>query len=271
MSKLVNVLELEVEGTRFAALPQALKVVILALTAFCIGLAVFFLFGFTIQGKLLIEYTYYWLCLAIFYFCIFILLPARKKDLTVPWYDYLAAFGAAGLCLYGTYHAWDIALQGWYNVPMGVAIMVLMFEASRRGGGNIYFIVSVILSAYPLYASYMPGIFWGIPHDFEITIRKLAFSDSGLVGLITKVMTFYLIGFLVFAGALLASGGGDFFLKLASSLVGRFRGGPAKIAVLASGFFGSMSGSIVSNIAATGSFTIPSMKKLGYPLTMPGL
>jgi TRAP-type uncharacterized transport system fused permease subunit len=73
-----------------------------------------------------------------------------------------------------------------------------------------------------------------------------------------------LIGFVVFAGTLIAMGAGDFFLKLATSFFGNYRGGPAKVAVLASGFFGSFTGGPIANVVGTGSFTIPAMKKLGY-------
>jgi TRAP transporter 4TM/12TM fusion protein len=72
------------------------------------------------------------------------------------------------------------------------------------------------------------------------------------------------LGFYLFAGMMTGLGGGEFFLKLATAIAGRFRGGPAKVAVIASGFFGSLSGSIVANIASTGAFTIPAMKRLGY-------
>jgi TRAP transporter 4TM/12TM fusion protein len=73
-----------------------------------------------------------------------------------------------------------------------------------------------------------------------------------------------ILGFFIFAGLIMGMGGGDFFMKLATALMGRVRGGQAKIAVLASGFFGSITGSPIANIAGTGSFTIPAMKKAGY-------
>jgi len=78
------------------------------------------------------------------------------------------------------------------------------------------------------------------------------------------VMCNIVIGFLIFAGVLNATGGGDFFLNLAFSLVGKSRGGPAKVAVISSGLFGSINGAPIVNVATTGAITIPAMKKLGY-------
>ncbi len=112
----------------------------------------------------------------------------------------------------------------------------------------------------------MPGILSGRSLDWFSLIGSLSFgSEAGIIGLPSRVMVDMLLGFLVFAGVLLASGAGRFFLNLASALLGRYRGGPAKVAVLGSGFFGSMSGSAISNVVGTGSITIPAMKRLGYP------
>src|SRR3972149_11354168 len=81
----------------------------------------------------------------------------------------------------------------------------------------------------------------------------------------TRVRGDTLLGFLVFAAVLVASGAGNFFLNFALAILGRFRGGPAKVSVVSSAFFGSLSGSIFANIIGTGSVTIPTMKRMGYP------
>jgi len=141
----------------------------------------------------------------------------------------------------------------------------LVLEAGRRIGGNIYLFVCLLLAVYPMFADLMPEILYGQSFSFPVTLASSMFGESGFLGLPMKVIGDILIGFLVFAAVLISTGGGKFFLNLALSIVGGFRGGPAKVAVVASGFFGSMSGSIFSNIVATGSITIPAMKKLGYP------
>ncbi|MBT7956902.1 MAG: TRAP transporter fused permease subunit, partial [Rhodospirillaceae bacterium] len=98
--------------------------------------------------------------------------------------------------------------------------------------------------------------------------RTLAFnvySSDALLGIVTRVVGEVLIGYLILAALLVATGAADFFLNLALGLMGTARGGPAKVAVLASGFFGSLSGSIFGNVVGTGSVTIPSMKRSGFP------
>ncbi|HBM40373.1 MAG TPA: C4-dicarboxylate ABC transporter permease, partial [Sulfitobacter sp.] len=91
------------------------------------------------------------------------------------------------------------------------------------------------------------------------------FRTEGLMGITTKIVAEIVLGFLVFAGVLIATGAGQFFIDLANAGFGKYRGGPAKVSIVASAFFGSLSGSIFSNIAGTGSITIPTMKKVGYP------
>jgi TRAP transporter 4TM/12TM fusion protein len=91
------------------------------------------------------------------------------------------------------------------------------------------------------------------------------YSNDALLGVVTRVVGETLIGYLIMAALLVATGAADFFLKLAMALMGRARGGPAKVAVLASGFFGSLSGSIFGNVVSTGAVTIPSMRRAGFP------
>src|SRR5690606_21363668 len=79
-----------------------------------------------------------------------------------------------------------------------------------------------------------------------------------------------LVGFLLFGSELVVTGGGEFFMSLAMALMGRSRGGPAKVAILSSGFFGSLSGSVISNVVTAGQITIPTMKRIGYPATYAG-
>ncbi len=141
---------------------------------------------------------------------------------------------------------------------------VLVLESARRVGGPIFAIVCFVLTLYPLFSPYMPGIFRGPVFGFTPLIGHLTFDTQGLLGIPMKVIGGILIGFLIFAGILIRTGAGAFFLNLALAVAGRSRGGPAKVAVIASGFFGSLSGSIFANIVGTGSVTIPAMKKSGY-------
>jgi len=150
-------------------------------------------------------------------------------------------------------------------LTLAIILILLTLESARRAGGAIFGVITLIFTIYPLFAQLLPGGLGGIGYTFPSMIGFHAFECEGLLGLPMKVIGQILLGFLVFAAMLLGTGAGDFFLNLALSLAGRFRGGPAKVAVIASGFFGSMSGSIISNVAATGSVTIPAMKRTGYP------
>jgi TRAP transporter 4TM/12TM fusion protein len=162
-------------------------------------------------------------------------------------------------------HAWDIVQAGWTNFPAGVVLWVLMLEIARRSGGIPFLLVVFLLGLYPLVADYFPGLLMGIPYSFERMIEAHVFRTEGLMGITTKIVAEIVLGFLVFAGVLIATGAGQFFIDLANAGFGKYRGGPAKVSIVASAFFGSLSGSIFSNIAGTGSITIPTMKKVGYP------
>jgi TRAP transporter 4TM/12TM fusion protein len=263
--------ETKVESNRYENLPRAIKVVFLLLCTTGIGLAVFQIFGFSVGGQIMIENGYYYLLLACFVPAGFLILPGRSKDTQPKWYDLLLAVLVFGIGLYLFFNVSDIAEVGWraptslpkFAFALGLFISIL--EGTRRVGGNIYFAVVIIISLYPVYSNYMPGIFWGFSYSFIDTVGFYAFGTEGILGIPLDVMGNILIGFLLFAGVMMATGGGKFFLSISLALLGRFRGGPAKVAVLSSGLFGSLSGSILSNVASTGSFTIPAMKRMGYP------
>jgi len=224
-----------------------------------------YIFGFTWNGQRLLEGEYYWIFIGFFAAAAFIALPARAGQKHVPFYDMIAAVVVMGISFYFASNAWDMVQAGWSNMYMGIVIWLLMMELARRSGGIPFLSVVVLIGMYPLVADYFPGLFMGIPYQFEYMIEAHVFRAEGMMGITTKIVAEIILGFLVFAGVLLATGAGTFFIDLANASFGRYRGGPAKVAVVASGFMGSLSGSIFSNIAGTGSITIPTMKRLGYP------
>jgi TRAP transporter 4TM/12TM fusion protein len=267
----VKTKEVQVTITRYDSLPPVLKICFIFMSTIGVALAVFYVFSFSIKGKTLLNVAYYYLLIAIFSSCVFLILPASKRQKKkLPWYDLVAAALTFVISMYFCLHSWDIAYIGWanptsFNFVLGLILCPLVLEGGRRMAGPFYTGMCIIFGAYPLFASLMPGIFYGRSFSVVRTIGFHVFGSDGLVGLPTKVVGEILIGFLLFAGVLLASGAGKFFIDLALSILGGFRGGPAKVAVLSSGFFGSLSGSPISNVVATGSITIPTMKRLGYP------
>lgn len=238
--------------------------------ALTVLLAVDYLFSLGIGGVSLTEMQYYYLLIGLLLPWVFLLKPLRKNDTTIPWYDYTAALLASSTSIYFCLHITEIQYGLWSMSPpplsftAALILNVLVLESARRVGGPIFAIVCFVLTLYPLFSPYMPGIFRGSVFGFAPLIGHLTFDTQGLLGIPMKVIGGILIGFLIFAGILIRTGAGAFFLNLALAIAGRSRGGSAKVAVIASGFFGSLSGSIFSNIVGTGSVTIPAMKKSGY-------
>jgi TRAP transporter 4TM/12TM fusion protein len=126
-------------------------------------------------------------------------------------------------------------------------------------------LVCLFFGVYPLFAAHMPGFLQGQSYDFFTTARLLAMGRNGILGIPLDVVCTLLIGFMVFGVVLQGTGGGTFFFKLAQSLLGSSRGGAAKISILASSFFGMISGSTTSNTLTIGAMTIPAMKTTGFP------
>ncbi len=203
----------------------------------------------------------------------FILRPpfrgAQKDRLTI-WLglDLLLAAAALGCCFYVVYYLDDIyKRQGdWILSDMLVSIVgiLLVLEACRRVIGRFMSGVCAGFLLFAYYGPYMPELFAHKGYSVERIATTLFLTTEGVFGLPIGVAATFVFVFVLFGAFLEVSGGGNFFIDLAYAATGRFSGGPAKTAVIASGFMGSISGSAVANVAATGSFTIPMMKKVGY-------
>jgi len=268
----VQEVSVDAESTRYGSLPKWAQIAFVTLTVLGIILAVLYINNVPFGGEVIISQMYYYLLFGIFEACAFLILPARKSHKNrIPWYDVVLAAIALGLPVYFAMHVFEITHVGWVPAPdtmtfiMALLASLIFLEGGRRMAGWFFFGLCIFMWIYPLFAEHMPGFFFGISYPFDHITAFITFGGSGIIGLPGRIMGEILIGFLIFAGMLIASGAGEFFIKLSMALMGRFRGGPAKVAVVSSGFFGSMSGSVISNIVATGSFTIPAMKRMGYP------
>jgi TRAP transporter 4TM/12TM fusion protein len=189
----------------------------------------------------------------------------EKKEL--PWYDAVAAivaFAATGYLAVNYPTIVDLVyLRPADGVTASVIVIVLLIEALRRATGPVLCILVIIFIAYALFADHLPGS--GIPTDWRKLSLTLAVNYTGILGLPLKVATTIVIAFVLFGQVLQSTGGMKFFTDISMALMGRYRGGSAKIAVLGSCLFGSVSGSAVANVVATGVVTIPLMKRAGYP------
>ena len=154
----------------------------------------------------------------------------------------------------------------WLPADLVISIIgtILVMEACRRVIGTIMTGICVAAIAYALYGPYMPELIIHKGYSIERIATTLWLTTEGIFGLPIGVAATFVYVFVLFGAVLEATGGGNFFIDLAYALTGRFSGGPAKTAVVASGFLGSVSGSAVGNVVATGSFTIPMMKRVGY-------
>lgn len=209
----------------------------------------------------------------------FLLFPPTKqspKD-RVPWFDWLLAFLATLPGLYVIFNYESIIYRmiqvdsvTVIQIVMGTLLVVLLLEGTRRVVGLPLAIIGALFALYMYFGHYMPGIFKAYPFSFDRIIEHFYLTDEGIFSSPLGISATYVMIFLIFGGFLEKSGTGAYFMELAEAFAGHSPGGPAKISVLSSAFFGSISGSAVANVYATGAFTIPLMKRTGYSPTFAG-
>lgn len=196
----------------------------------------------------------------------------RRSD-PPPW-DIALAVIFAGVMGYVAlrYQAFLLAaaMRPVHMIVLSCIVVPGVLETLRRRTGWMLFTIIVVFVLYGLAAYLVPAPLTGRKLSLDFLFVYLAFDPSGVLGMPLTVASTIVIIFILFGEVLFCTGGGQFFTDLAMALVGRMRGGAAKIAVLSSAFFGSISGSAVSNVATTGLVTIPLMKRAGYRSTDAG-
>jgi len=202
---------------------------------------------------------------------VYLSFPARRGAgrTRVPWYDWIAA--AAGLAA-GWYigFTFPTLVERMIEQPpdaliVGAVLYLLCLEGLRRATGWALLSAVLAFSAYSLLGHLVPGDLQTRQVDLARLLIYSTIDTSALLGLVLHVALSIVVTFVFFGQILMKAGGGRFFNDLALALMGRYRGGSAKIAITASSLFGSVSGIVVSNIVATGIVTIPLMKKNGFP------
>ena len=164
---------------------------------------------------------------------------------------------------------WDeIALGGGVttapDIVVGAIIILLVVEAARRATGNFLAVITALFLLYPVISPYMPGVLYGRGVRMESVISFLSLSGQGIYGIPIGVASTYIILFTIFGAFLSEFGAGEFFFKLSDTLTRGMTAASAKTAVIFSTLLGMISGSAAGNVAVTGSFTIPVMKREGY-------
>ncbi len=277
MSKMAPINSAEVVPTkivRYRELGKLPRVFFLVFVCLVVVVALNYVFGFGIGGIYMMNWCYYFVLIGLLLPFVFLSFPMRKgKFGKIPWYDYLVAVLACVIPAYFSFYALEMEEMAWatYATPLNWSLAFILFilvlESARRTTGTVFLVVTLIFALYPLpiISHNLPELFMGIGFSFPQLIGHHIFGSEGILGIPMKVVGEILIGFLFLAGLLIKTGAGDFFLNLALSVAGHTRGGPAKVAVIGSAFFGSLSGSVFANIVGTGSITIPAMKRTGYP------
>lgn len=180
-----------------------------------------------------------------------------------------ALFAAtAAACAYVVVNYYQIMMfpaePGAGVIALGLLLCLAIFELSRRTIGWSFGILMLIFAAYVLWGHLIPGRLGHAPVRASLLIDALYLGTDGIWGQLMDVYASLLVLFVIFSGLMMATGAGQTLIDLGKLLAGRLTGGPAKIAVVTSAFIGSVTGSSVTNVAMTGSFTIPMMKRLGY-------
>ena len=171
---------------------------------------------------------------------------------------------------YFDYCMFRVTAPSQMDLIMGTIAILMVLEGVRRTLGPLIPILAILFLAQLYFGRYLPG---KLSHSGMSITRILEFTyntQEALFGVVTATFATYVFPFMIFGAFLERSGAGDFFMDLAKAVTGQWRGGPAKIATVTSALFGSISGSSVANVATTGTFTIPMMKRTGFTPKMAG-
>ena len=190
------------------------------------------------------------------------------KDRIPPW-DFviavIACFSAVYIAVdyYGVTHRAGAPITR--DIVIGLILLVLLLEAARRVIGPALSVIAFFFCVYAFFGPYMPDLiaFKGV--SLTRFMGQITMSTEGIYGIPLDVSATIVFLFVLFGAMLEKAGAGRYFIQLALSILGGFKGGPAKAAVVGSGLTGLVSGSSIANIVTTGTFTIPLMKKVGYP------
>ena len=267
----IDLAELEYEsGNRIENLPGWTKKITAALALiwaiFQIYTGIMGLFPALIQRAITLSFGLA-LCFICFKF-------KKSDDSKVKIYDWICVFMAFSIPLYIIRTFDTLVTRGGnptnLDIALGIVLVVLVIEATRRCVGLPLVIVALVFLGYAFWGPYMPTLIGHRGYDLHRIAAQMFLTAEGIFGTPMAVMTTFVFAFIVFGCFLEVTGGAKLFIDLAFALTGRFAGGPAKTAVVASGLLGTISGSSLANVVTTGSFTIPLMKSCGYKPSFAG-
>ena len=269
--------------TKYRELTGVFRVIPIVLTVVVILLSINWTYDLRFFAGIIMEsYTFYYLVVGLVAPTAFLYIPVNKKARrdgvrdVYFWGDAVLAVLIMAANFYLAYNAYNIYTYGWELVAPRIATVISVFlwlcyvEMARRSGGAAITIVILAFSALPIYTQYLPGILNGIHKSVLHTAQMhILGTDSGM-GTLIRTFCSTVLPYTVFGTVIVACGGGEFFLKVAMKVFGAMRGGMAKVAVVSSALFGSISGNPVVNVMTTGCVTIPAMKESGFEPNMAG-
>ncbi len=202
-------------------------------------------------------------------FAMYPMFKSAKTMSTIPWYNFLIAPAAIVTALYIVYAYDDLNARSgaWEHIDviMGVAGIFFLLKAARRSLGLALPIIAVVFLLYDYLGPYMPDLIAHKGASLNKIIGQMFLTTEGIFGVPLGVSASFVFLFVLFGALLDRAGAGEYFISMAYNLLGRYDGGPAKASVAASGLMGIISGSSIANTVTTGTFTIPLMKRLGFP------
>lgn len=199
----------------------------------------------------------------------YLIFPVTKSKLEkVPIYDLVLVVLSVVVTMYTVINfeafIMRIGKPITMDLIMGSIAILLILELARRTIGWVLPAIAGIFVLYAFYGNYVPGIFNHKGYSIERVINQLYITSEGIYGIALGVAATFVFLFVLFGNFLEKSGASKYFMEVAISVTGKSKGGPAKIAVIASALLGSISGSSIANVVGTGSFTIPLIKRVGY-------
>ena len=232
-----------------------------------------YLHGFAARAGVVIDQPVHMaIHLGLILFLVFWLVPIREKasQQKLPWYDMVLGLLGLGWNFYlifnydAVYTRHMTGYMAFYENIGSWIHMLIVLEATRRLMGPVIPAIAALFILYTLTASYFPGFLAASSQSWSRVGSYVGLFVTGLYGSILNISATIIIAFVLFAQFLFVTGAGDWFINITRALLGHVRGGPAKVAVVASALMGTISGSGMANVATTGVLTIPLMKRTGY-------
>lgn len=201
---------------------------------------------------------------------VFMIYPISRKIAKnhIPWYDYLLAIAGTVVNFYLVINFEALSMRAGAltttDFVMGLILIILLLEATRRVVGPFLTGIATFFLLYTIFGPYFPSVIAHRGVSLESLVRHMYLTTEGVYGTALGVSASFIFLFIMMGAILSVMGTGEFLIDIAICAFGKQKGGPAKAAVVSSALFGLINGSAVANIATTGTFTIPLMKKVGY-------